>query len=69
MVTRAWKEKDEKELEMKLEWLKDNGYDEVDILPLYLLAVPLSRMTPLMRCLCLNIMNLKITSSATTTRT
>ena len=31
MVTRAWKEKDEKELEMKLEWLKDNGYDEVDI--------------------------------------
>ena len=29
MVTNAWIEKEEKETEMKLEWLTVNGYDEV----------------------------------------
>ena len=71
MVTRAWNEKEEKEAEMKLEWLKLNGYDEVDILLFYLHSTPihLSRMTPLVICLSLNIMTLRITSSATTTPT
>ena len=29
MVTNAWIEKEEKETEMKLDWLNANGYDEV----------------------------------------
>ena len=29
MVTNAWIEKEEKETQMKLEWLNANGYDEV----------------------------------------
>ena len=65
MVTNAWIEKEEKETEMKLEWLTVNGYDEVKrFSKISKKNITLPRMTPLTVCLCLNIMILKITSSA-----
>ena len=70
MVTNAWIEKEEKETEMKLEWLNANGYDEVkQMSKINIKLYKNSRMTQLTACLCLSIMILRITSSATITPT
>ena len=70
MVTNAWIEKEEKETQMKLEWLNTNGYDEVYKLSrINIKLYQNSRMTRLTACLCLSIMILRITCSATITIT